>query len=155
MKDKPRKGSLALCGLKCLGLITEDKPQEITYQDGNTGKAYVGIHLTDKVTEIGKPWSSRTPVVIGHINDLVIDGVFNNIIAEAKPGKGMIAIGSFGFVGLITKNGKQDVDFGHGSIGKAYVGIHLTNKSCGSLGSAWRSKEVIVVGHTDDMGDAE
>ena len=68
--DKPRKGSFALCGLKCLGLITEDQPIEITYDDGNKGVAYVGIHLTNKVTDIGKPWSSRNPIVVGHIDSI-------------------------------------------------------------------------------------
>ena len=70
IEEKPRKGSLALCGLKCLGLITQDEPKEITYQDGNKGTAYVGIHLTDKITDIGNSWSSRNPVVVGHVDDL-------------------------------------------------------------------------------------
>ena len=68
--DKPRKGTLALCGLKCLGLITKDEPKEITYEDGNKCFAYVGIHLTDKITDIGNPWSSRNPIIVGHIDDI-------------------------------------------------------------------------------------
>lgn len=64
-----KKGTLAICGIGCLGLITEDEPKEITYPDGNKGTAYVGIHLTDKVSKVGSPWSSRNPKVVGHIND--------------------------------------------------------------------------------------
>lgn len=66
-----RKGTLALCGLGCLGLITEDQPKEITYGDGNKGVAYVGIHLTDKITKVGSPWSSRKPKVVGHIDNFI------------------------------------------------------------------------------------
>ena len=65
------KGSLAMCGIGCLGLITEDEPQEITYPDGNKGIAYVGIHLTDKVCKIGDAWSSRNPIIVGHTDDLI------------------------------------------------------------------------------------
>jgi len=64
---KPKKGALAYCSLNCLGLITEDEPQEVTYPDGNKGIAYVGIHLTGQIAEIGSPWSSRTPRVVGYI----------------------------------------------------------------------------------------
>jgi len=59
-----------LCGLKCLGLITEDAPKTIKYSNGNRGVAYVGIHLTDKITNIGSPWSSRNPIIVGHIDDI-------------------------------------------------------------------------------------
>jgi len=64
---KPERGSLAICSLGCLGLITADEPQEITYPDGNKGVAYVGIHLSDKVAPVGSPWSSRNPRVIGKL----------------------------------------------------------------------------------------
>ena len=74
----PRKGSIAFCTRGYLGLITEDAPKEITYPDGNKGLAWVGIQLTDKKSfspdwkgpvGIGTPWSSRTPVVVGHVDD--------------------------------------------------------------------------------------
>lgn len=73
------KGKLAFCSLGCLGLITEDKQKRVIYKvcdncrDGRgyctceTGMAYVGIHLTDKIVPIGSPWSSRTPRIIGQI----------------------------------------------------------------------------------------
>ena len=67
--NKPRKGSLAICGLDTLGLITENEPQEITYRDGNKGYAYMGIHLTDKIAPVGSRWSSRNPKIVGHVDD--------------------------------------------------------------------------------------
>jgi hypothetical protein len=69
----PRKGSLAVCGMGCLGLITEDAPQEVTYPAGNKGIAYVGIHLTAKMCSIGEPWSARHPFVVGHVDDLMTE----------------------------------------------------------------------------------
>jgi hypothetical protein len=67
--EKPCKGDIAFCSLGCLGLITEDEPQRVFYADGNDGMAYVGIHITDKVAPIGARWSSRNPIVVGHIDD--------------------------------------------------------------------------------------
>jgi hypothetical protein len=69
MKEKIKKGTIAICGIGCLGLITEDEPREIFYPDGNKSTAWVGIHLTDKACEIGEPWSSRNPIVVGHTDD--------------------------------------------------------------------------------------
>lgn len=56
-----KKGTIAICGSGCLGLITEDEPRVVTYENGNKGIAYVGIHLTDNVAPIGSPWSSKDP----------------------------------------------------------------------------------------------
>ena len=67
----PKKGSLAICGIGCLGLITEDGMREVEYPDGNKGMAYVGIHLTDKVCAIGAKWSSRKPIVVSHVSDFI------------------------------------------------------------------------------------
>jgi len=69
MKSEIRKGTLAVCGMGYLGLITEDKPREITYPDCNKFVTWVGIHLTDKVFPIGSAWSSRKPIVVGHTDD--------------------------------------------------------------------------------------
>ena len=33
----PKKGDIAICGIGCIGLITEDAPREVTYSDGNKG----------------------------------------------------------------------------------------------------------------------
>ncbi len=45
------KGKIALCSLGCLGLITNDEKQSVSYTtlvDGAlSGEAYVGIHLQD------------------------------------------------------------------------------------------------------------
>ncbi len=64
LKLTPQKGVIAVCSRGMLGLITKDKPQTVNYGDGKTGTAWVGIHLTG---DIGSPWSSRTPRVVGNI----------------------------------------------------------------------------------------
>lgn len=89
--QEPRKGSLAYCSMNKLGLITSDGPVEVEYSDGNKGMAWVGIQLTDADEEthreyakrfnnsddnhpanfVGGPWSSRTPRVVGHIDDII------------------------------------------------------------------------------------
>lgn len=71
MNSIPVKGSLAICGLGCLGIIIDDEKRIVKYPDGNEGRAYIGIHATDKIANIGEPWSSRNPKIIGHINDLL------------------------------------------------------------------------------------
>jgi len=65
-----RKGAIAICSLGAIGLVTSDKPETVTYNDGNTGEAWLGVHLTDKVASVGSPWSSRTPKVIGYAEQL-------------------------------------------------------------------------------------
>lgn len=65
------RGTLALCGLGTLGLITSDSPEMIKYPDGNEGMAWLGIHLTDAIAPVGSPWSSRDPVEIIHVSDLL------------------------------------------------------------------------------------
>ncbi len=66
--NKPCKGSFAFCGLDSLGLIVSDELVDTTYLDGNKGRAWIGIHLTDKIAHIGDPWSSRSPRVVGHVD---------------------------------------------------------------------------------------
>jgi hypothetical protein len=51
------KGTIAICGKGSLGLITQDE---------KVGDAYIGIHLTDKISKIGAPWQSKNPERIGH-----------------------------------------------------------------------------------------
>lgn len=60
---KPARGKVAKCSMGRLGLICSDEPQEITYPDGETGKAWTGVHLEPGWE--GKPWSSRKPLVLG------------------------------------------------------------------------------------------
>lgn len=67
-----KNGTLAICSLGTLGLITCDAPQEITYQNGNKGTAWTGIHLTNKIAPIGSPWSSRNPKVVGYIDGISV-----------------------------------------------------------------------------------
>ena len=67
---KPRRGALAICGIGTLGLIMTKDPVLVEYPDGNSGMAWSGIHLTSKVCEIGTPWSSRNPVVVGYVEDI-------------------------------------------------------------------------------------
>ncbi len=69
-KTKPREGSFALCSLDSLGLIISNGPVEIVYPDGSQGLTWVGIHLTAKIASVGAPWSSRSPRIVGHVDDL-------------------------------------------------------------------------------------
>lgn len=54
---KPRIGDHVVCSQGYYGILTSDKPQHITYPDGNEGEAYVGISPIN-----GHSWSSRHPV---------------------------------------------------------------------------------------------
>jgi hypothetical protein len=66
-------GSLAICGIGTLGLITSHGKQSIEYPDLTEGFAHTGIHLTDTdECSIGDPWSSRNPTVVGDVT-LVAD----------------------------------------------------------------------------------
>lgn len=67
-----RRGDIAICGSGSLGLVLSDKLQKITYPNGTQGDAYVGIHLTDKLSTIGSDWSSRNPIKVGHIENVEI-----------------------------------------------------------------------------------
>jgi hypothetical protein len=65
MQRMPRKGDIARCSRKMLGLITSDTQKDVTYPDGNTEKAWVGIHIHPD--RAGQKWSSKNPTVIAHI----------------------------------------------------------------------------------------
>ena len=65
-----KRGDIAICGIGTLGLILKDGMQTVIYDNGQGGTAYVGIHLTDKVCEVGGEWSSRSPVIVGHIDHI-------------------------------------------------------------------------------------
>jgi hypothetical protein len=69
----PKRGALAYCSMKTLGLITSDAPLEITYRDGQKGIAWTGVHLSSVIAPIGSPWSSRTPEVISYVSGEMID----------------------------------------------------------------------------------
>jgi len=67
---EPKRGDVVICGIGCLGLITKDGMHPIIYKDGNRGMAYTGIHLTNKVCPVGSEWSSRNPIIVGHIDHI-------------------------------------------------------------------------------------
>lgn len=76
----PHTGDLALCGDGWLGLIISDQLQPVVYPDGNRTSAWVGRHLMPKppegcmaplVSMDYNLWSSRSPVIIGSIDELV------------------------------------------------------------------------------------
>jgi len=54
---KPKVGDYCVCSRRMIGILTSDKKQKVTYPDGNTGYAYVGVRLKD-----GALWSSRKPI---------------------------------------------------------------------------------------------
>jgi len=64
VKNQPYKYALAECGLGSLGIILSDAPIEVTYSDGAKAMAWVGLHLTDKVSYVGAPWASRNPKIV-------------------------------------------------------------------------------------------
>lgn len=74
--QKPRKYSIALCGKELVGLITDDEDKPITYQDGTKGLSWSGVQLTVKSGQIGDPWTSRNPKVLGHLQDLEKSGLY-------------------------------------------------------------------------------
>jgi hypothetical protein len=95
------KGKIALCSRGALGLITEAQPKRVLYKRCDycagaisgadapelckceTGMAYVGIHLTDKVAPVGSPWSSRTPRIVDDLGTLFAhDAAADNIEAD-------------------------------------------------------------------------
>jgi hypothetical protein len=75
------KYALAYCSGGLLGLITSDTQQDITYNDGNKGTAWLGLQVSggwiegrggDKGKRFfrapGMPWSSRTPRIIAQLD---------------------------------------------------------------------------------------
>lgn len=72
---EPGKGAFAFCSQGLLGYITDDEKREVTYEDGIKGMAFVGVHLTGDEKTIGSPWCSRTPRVVGHVDDYTEEDV--------------------------------------------------------------------------------
>lgn len=86
-EPQPRRGALAICSRGCLGLITSQSPERIDYPDGGEGIAWTGVHLLPCAWEggppnAGAPWSSRTPRVVGHIDEF--GDLFRELVA-ARP----------------------------------------------------------------------
>jgi hypothetical protein len=53
---EPKRGAIAINEFCVLGLLTEDKPQFIKFNDGGYRRAWVGVKLTDEMGSIGAPW---------------------------------------------------------------------------------------------------
>jgi hypothetical protein len=70
-----QEGDIALCGRYSLGLITQSERKNITYPDKSKAAAYVGVHLTSRIAPAGSPWSSREPIVLSNINQLLLQPV--------------------------------------------------------------------------------
>lgn len=83
----PRKHAIAYCSIGFLGLILSDRAEPVTYDDGNKGVAWTGIQLwPSTITAVfgkqgektvtvraGDRWSSRTPRVIGYLEDFGVN----------------------------------------------------------------------------------
>lgn len=96
----PRRGAIATCSIGSLGLILSEAPEDITYPDGNKGKAWTGIYLADRTVRwhfgpkqgqdefvtAGSPWSSSKPNVICYVEDLLLfakhSHVFHALVAD-------------------------------------------------------------------------
>jgi hypothetical protein len=63
-----------------------------------------------------------------------------------KPTKNTIAYNGLGFLGLITKDEQQEVEFPDGTKALAWVGIHLTDTKDHFPGDFWYSRGPEIVG---------
>jgi hypothetical protein len=63
-------------------------------------------------------------------------------------GRGAIAVCSHGYIGLVTCDEPQPVNYGDGNKGVAWTGIHL---SAGKIGDPWCSREPTVIGEIERL----
>ena len=75
-----KRGDIAFCGANSLGLITSDHMVEVVYPDGNNCMAWTGVHLTNRLSKIGCPWSSKNPQVVGRIEDFITEDEAHNYL---------------------------------------------------------------------------
>lgn len=61
-----KKYALAYCQKDALGLITCEKPKL-----KNGKEIWTGVQLTEKLTQIGKPWSLSKPRVVGYLDETI------------------------------------------------------------------------------------
>ena len=80
-----KSGVIAICSRGSLGLITKDEPQPVTYPDGTKGEAWVGIHLTSKISPAGSGWSSRTPKYVGTLEEVICCEDFKQALKDQNP----------------------------------------------------------------------
>lgn len=72
----PKQGDICMCSRDQLGLITCERPAEVTYKDGSKGEAWTGIHITDgEGHAFGSPWCSRNPKVLYNLTALVMERI--------------------------------------------------------------------------------
>lgn len=64
--------------------------------------------------------------------------------SEGGSMKGCVGLCSKGSLGLITSETRQEVTYGDGTEGTAWVGVHLTSKLC-AVGSPWSSRSPEIV----------
>lgn len=88
MDFEPKQRAIAFCSRGELGLVLSATPVRVVYKQCNyclgaisgadddagctceTGMAWTGIHLSAE--KFGRPWSSRTPRVVGEFRDVVV-----------------------------------------------------------------------------------
>ena len=63
---------------------------------------------------------------------------------------GTVARCQRGALGLITQSAPTKVTYGDGSVGRAWVGIHLTS-ALSPIGSPWSSRAPTVLGQISDL----
>jgi hypothetical protein len=68
MRQKPRKGAIALCSGDIPGIITGDEPVPSKFEGG--GVYWPGVNLLT-----GEGWGSRSPVVLGTFAELLSSGL--------------------------------------------------------------------------------
>lgn len=81
----PKVGDIALCGHGQPGVILHADKQEVTYPDGNRAQAWVGVHISSLGLIAGRPWSSRNPVIIGTVGDLLPNETVNEFVIRRCP----------------------------------------------------------------------
>lgn len=57
-----KRGTIAKCSKGHIGVISQSEPITVI-RNGKEEKVYVGQHLSSE--NYGKPWQSKSPVVIG------------------------------------------------------------------------------------------
>jgi len=67
-----------------------------------------------------------------------------------EPRKGALAFCGRNTLGLITLDAPQPVTYPDGTIGMAWVGIHLTD-TIAPVGAPWSSRAPRVVAYIDDL----
>lgn len=61
-----KRDDIVICSQGMIGVLKSDEPGRVTYPDGTWATAWVGYHLSvGPGHEVGSPWSSRRPHVIG------------------------------------------------------------------------------------------